>query len=328
MNSDPKKDSLGLEITTRIIILIHIVGAIFILLFYTEVYARSVRVHGYFRKDGTYVSPHHRSAPDGNFNNNWSTAGNFNPYTGDEGKLRVPPTRSGSIMPIIPLGNNLPYSSGHIEQKNSAMPDLAVPAVTTPLPSYSQPPTPIPLPTPKLEVGILPKANSVISTPRESDIRKPYNDAPNMEISHPIEVQPALSFTELQKIQDTERAKFWATRGYNFNPEYMSAFSMDQKVQDIERAAYWKERGHNFNPEYMSAFSMDQKVQDIERALFWKSKGYNFDPEYMSAFSMDEKVKDIERAKYWKKRGLTFNPDYMSAFSMDREAEVQLRNSQ
>lgn len=44
-----------------------------------------VFVHSYHRADGTYVEPHHRSDPDGNFNNNWSTKGNQNPYTGEFG---------------------------------------------------------------------------------------------------------------------------------------------------------------------------------------------------------------------------------------------------
>ncbi len=54
----------------------------------------SVSVKGYTRKDGTYVAPHYRSAPDGNFNNNWSTAGNINPYTGKEGTLTSPSSSS------------------------------------------------------------------------------------------------------------------------------------------------------------------------------------------------------------------------------------------
>lgn len=49
-----------------------------------------VRVNGYFRKDGTYVSPHYRSDPDGNFYNNWSTIGNVNPYTGELGTKTSP----------------------------------------------------------------------------------------------------------------------------------------------------------------------------------------------------------------------------------------------
>ena len=53
--------------------------------------ASRVSVKGYTRKDGTYVAPHNRSAPDGNFQNNWSTKGNVNPYTGKPGTLIAPP---------------------------------------------------------------------------------------------------------------------------------------------------------------------------------------------------------------------------------------------
>jgi hypothetical protein len=44
--------------------------------------ARQVHVRGYYRKDGTYVQPHVRSAPDGNPYNNYSYPGNYNPNTG------------------------------------------------------------------------------------------------------------------------------------------------------------------------------------------------------------------------------------------------------
>lgn len=49
-----------------------------------------VYVKGYFRKDGTYVSPHFRTEPDGNFFNNYSTFGNINPYTGVPGMNMFP----------------------------------------------------------------------------------------------------------------------------------------------------------------------------------------------------------------------------------------------
>jgi hypothetical protein len=52
----------------------------------------SHNVHGYVRKDGTYVEPHRQSNSDHNFNNNWSTKGNQNPYTGKEGTQAEPPT--------------------------------------------------------------------------------------------------------------------------------------------------------------------------------------------------------------------------------------------
>jgi len=44
-----------------------------------------VDVKGYFKKDGTYVQPHKRTAPDKRVDDNWSTIGNTNPYTGKRG---------------------------------------------------------------------------------------------------------------------------------------------------------------------------------------------------------------------------------------------------
>ena len=64
-----------------------------------------VHVPGYMRRDGTYVQPHMRSAPDNSYNNNWSTAPNVNPYTGERG------TRAPHLVDPQPsLGT--PYGSG------------------------------------------------------------------------------------------------------------------------------------------------------------------------------------------------------------------------
>jgi endonuclease YncB( thermonuclease family) len=48
----------------------------------------NVNVRGYFRKDGTYVAAHKRTVPDANFDNNWSSQGNVNPYTGEVGSKK------------------------------------------------------------------------------------------------------------------------------------------------------------------------------------------------------------------------------------------------
>lgn len=66
-------------------------------IFAEPIHAKDVSVSGYTRNDGTYVAPHHRSAPDGDFNNNWSTLGNVNPYTGKLGTLTTPNTDTGYI---------------------------------------------------------------------------------------------------------------------------------------------------------------------------------------------------------------------------------------
>lgn len=47
--------------------------------------ALAVHVKGYTRKDGTYVQPHERTAPNKTKNDNYSTRGNVNPYTGKVG---------------------------------------------------------------------------------------------------------------------------------------------------------------------------------------------------------------------------------------------------
>jgi hypothetical protein len=59
--------------------------AIFLGGLFAPALADDVSVRGYFRRDGTYVQPHMRSAPDSSFNNNWSTYPNINPYTGQQG---------------------------------------------------------------------------------------------------------------------------------------------------------------------------------------------------------------------------------------------------
>lgn len=42
-------------------------------------------VNGYTRKDGTHVKGHYRSDRNNTVNDNWSTRGNRNPYTGTYG---------------------------------------------------------------------------------------------------------------------------------------------------------------------------------------------------------------------------------------------------
>lgn len=47
--------------------------------------ARVVPVRGYFKRDGTYVMPSHRTSPNATRLDNWSTKPNVNPYTGVPG---------------------------------------------------------------------------------------------------------------------------------------------------------------------------------------------------------------------------------------------------
>ena len=58
-------------------------------------------VPGYTRQNGTHVSGHDRSAPDGKFSNNWSTKGNINPVTGARGHVLTPPQRHVRPLPRL-----------------------------------------------------------------------------------------------------------------------------------------------------------------------------------------------------------------------------------
>lgn len=53
----------------------------------------STYVNGYYRSNGTYVSGYYRTTPDYTKDNNYSTIGNINPYTGEYG------TKPGGLNP-------------------------------------------------------------------------------------------------------------------------------------------------------------------------------------------------------------------------------------
>jgi len=48
----------------------------------------STRVSGYTKKNGTYVAPSYRSSPNKNKLDNYSSKGNYNPYSGKVGTKR------------------------------------------------------------------------------------------------------------------------------------------------------------------------------------------------------------------------------------------------
>lgn len=45
----------------------------------------ATRVGGYYRSSGTYVMPHYRTSPNSYRFDNYSSQGNYNPYTGKKG---------------------------------------------------------------------------------------------------------------------------------------------------------------------------------------------------------------------------------------------------
>ncbi len=83
-----------------------------------------VYVHSYVRRDGIFVLPHFRSAPDGYFWNNWSTVGNINPYTGRPGTRLTPPNNSTlveSYLFLRPAGEDV-FVNGYFRSNGSYVP--------------------------------------------------------------------------------------------------------------------------------------------------------------------------------------------------------------
>ena len=70
------------KITTVGIVSLLVVGL------FSSAYA-STKVKGYTKKNGTYVAPSYRSSPNSNKYDNYSTKGNYNPYSGKIGKVKA-----------------------------------------------------------------------------------------------------------------------------------------------------------------------------------------------------------------------------------------------
>lgn len=58
-------------------------------------------VRGHVNRDGTYVAPHYRTSPNNTRMDNYSTQGNTNPYTGQQGHVNPysPPSYGTTHQP-------------------------------------------------------------------------------------------------------------------------------------------------------------------------------------------------------------------------------------
>lgn len=83
-------------------------------------FAEDTYVDGYIRQNGTYVQPHFRSQADNYLDNNFSSEGNTNPYTGSRGSVSPPsifPKHGENDFKPQPSprrwSNNRPYGSSY-----------------------------------------------------------------------------------------------------------------------------------------------------------------------------------------------------------------------
>ncbi len=107
-----------------------------------------VYVRGYYRKDGTYVRPHYRTAPDGNPYNNYSFPGNYNPNTGK-----------------ITTGDPQKYLDRYYNKTGNSAPPTNV----------GKPLTPIPKPNPPVRQDTFGQDTSIPTAPTDSNVTNSLN---------------------------------------------------------------------------------------------------------------------------------------------------------
>lgn len=75
-----------MKINFRLLIIYFIIIGLFVFLLPTKTEAKTTKVKSYLKKSsGSYVMPHYRSSKDNYKWNNYSSKGNYNPYTGKKG---------------------------------------------------------------------------------------------------------------------------------------------------------------------------------------------------------------------------------------------------
>lgn len=93
------------KLTTILIVFISIFN-------FATLFAQSdVYVNGYFKNNGTYVQPHFKTAPNSSMFDNYSTKGNYNPYTGKPGWIDPYSKVSSSYYSAIPYSYRHNYEN-------------------------------------------------------------------------------------------------------------------------------------------------------------------------------------------------------------------------
>lgn len=234
-------------------------------------------VRSYVKKDGTYVAPHRATNPDKSFDNNWSTKGNVNPYTGEEGTRVTPPTRSyssgSSYVPLSPPSANpytgdegtrgtpltRSYSSGI---SGSSYAPISPPSVTAHSVIGYRPTHPYP-----------PVTQGVVSGARSEHTAR-------------------ITFDEYQRQREAESKLYWQKKvealGESVNTAGMTSYQMSQTVSQIEWANRLQKKGVDVDWRTSTAYDMSDKYSRIGWAERLKSKGITVDWRVHTAYEMSQ----------------------------------------
>jgi hypothetical protein len=103
-------------------------------------FAQDVYVQGYTRSNGTYVQGYYRTAPNSTRNDNYSTVGNVNPYTGTSGtqpRDGYTTTRTSSVNYSSPANYSTSSYSEPTYRNTYTPATYSAPTSTYSSPSYS-----------------------------------------------------------------------------------------------------------------------------------------------------------------------------------------------
>lgn len=104
------------------------------------IFAQDVYVAGFTRSNGTYVQSHYRTAPNSTRNDNYSTVGNVNPYTGTLGtqpRDGHTTTRTSSVYYSSPATYSTSSYAKPTYRTTYTPSTYSVPTTTYSSPSYS-----------------------------------------------------------------------------------------------------------------------------------------------------------------------------------------------
>jgi hypothetical protein len=228
----------------------------------------SVRVRSYIRRDGTYVQPSHRTQPDGNFNNNWSTRGNVNPYTSEEGKRDIPPAGYGSRRNRI---------SSTLNQRTTTI-------FVEPRPNTLLYPEPSSRPSPVTSFSVVPRLNSKAHIPVNPTSSDSY-------------------LSSLDKNLRLRKAEQLNSLGYEVNWQEYSYLEMSDWELRIRKASDLKKIGIAVNWQKYSYLEMSDWELRIRKANDLRLLGIGVDWQQYSYLTMSDWELRIRKANQIKLLG-------------------------
>lgn len=208
----------------------------------------SVHVRGHFRRDGAYVQPHYRSAPDGRFYNNWSTKGNINPYTGEDGKVVSPPLSGSRGSYSLPAPSLIPPRSS---DESSPPPLLRLPSTPTFSPSLD---------------ATLPSQESITDYLTRADREARLRQAKRLkELGIPADPEREDFLSMADKEARVRQSRRLHDLGYRVDWEKMSFLDMADMESRIRQAQRLKQKGVNVDwrrHAYMDLLDIELRMKE------------------------------------------------------------------